>query len=243
MTILLAMILGLVASGISFVGGAFLASIAATAAHMSNAESARDYLVVGVGLCSAFLALVGTIILTLRRRGITSVSGVLGGLGGSVAGIVGVAALGIGLYASSQPQMLGRNGAKLRLEFQIQAPQNSPLPEIATTQMQLQTGQSVTDGSWYVDQKELADGRPAQSGSVQLFFRDPRRQLALRLPNHEAQIFRLRLPADPTSLRYKQWSEWQMADLVESPGATAPAQVAPEKAFLIRYQIVTSEQN
>ena len=234
MTILLAMILGLIAAAVSFVGGAFGASLIASATHMSNVESTRDYFVVSVGLCSSFLALISTIILTLRRRGITDAGGVLGGTGGAIAGIVGVAALGIGLYASSQPQSFGHGGSRPRLEFEIQPPSGASLPDLAATQAELHTGLTVTDGSWDQD---------GSTGSVQLDFRTPRRLLALRLPNREVQLFRLRLPSDPTGDKYRQWSDWQLADLVDGAGRTEPAPLAPEKAFKIRYQIVQpSEQ-
>jgi hypothetical protein len=238
MTILVAMLLGLIGGAISFFLGAAAASVIASATHMSNMEGARGYFAVAIGLLTGIVGMIVTMALTVRWRGAASFAGGLGTTLASLGGLVLLAAAGVGIYYISIPHPIHRNGPPVYLKFEIAPPPGGTAPNIATWEVELDTDKNVMNGYWDRDTRGEQSGRSVVSGRVELYYRTSQRMLVMKMPDREARIFRLRLPADPTAARFRQWSEWRKADFADSPGQNGPTAKAQD--YQVRYLIETN---
>lgn len=238
MTILVAMVLGLIGGAISFFLGAAAASVFAGATHMSNMEGARGYFAVAIGLVTGIVGMIVTMVLTVRWRGAASLTAGLGITFASLCGLVLVAAAGVGIYWFSTPHPIHRNGPPVYLKFEIAPPPGGVAPDLSTWEVELDTDQNVASGLWDRDAHSERIGRPVVAGRVELYFRTKQRLLVMKMPDKEARIFRLRLPADPTAAKFRQWSEWRKADFADSPNQNGPA--PKDQDYQVRYLIETN---
>jgi hypothetical protein len=157
-------------------------------------------------------------------------------------GIVAVTVLGIWLYDQSQPHYLQPASAPPQLQFQILPPAGTVLPaDFVGFELVLQTSRSSNDALWNRDEMQEFRGQRMLCGFVQLLLRITPRDLALTLPSGEVRVFRLRLPADPTSGKFRAWSDWRKADVAATKGQSIP--VPPGADYQIRYRVVTHEGN
>jgi hypothetical protein len=88
----------------------------------------------------------------------------------ALAGIAALMAISIAFYYSSHDHPTV-NGASPILDFELQAPPNSELPDRASVQIRLQAGGSRADGWWDDKQIEQVNGRPVLTGHLQLYLR------------------------------------------------------------------------
>jgi hypothetical protein len=58
----------------------------------------------------------------------------------------------------------------------------------------------------------------------------------LKFPGLEDRIFRLKLPANPMSAKYRAWSEWQSPDFVAKAGEQ-PSRPSGGNEYQIRYRM------
>jgi hypothetical protein len=233
MPILVAMFYGLIAGVVGFLVGAFAAAAIASATHMSNMEGAQGYFAAGIGIATAVLAFLVTVVWTLRSRGVGSILGILGGTLGSIVGIAAVGALGIGLYWMSVPHILPRPSP--HLEFEIAPPPNAGLPDVAQSEIELQTNRNRMPGYWNTNGQHAG----VLAGWVELYYATSQRMVVITLPNKDVLIFPVRLPANPTAQKYRHWSEWQKAEFAAIAGPGQPQRTSAGNAFQIRYQVDT----
>jgi hypothetical protein len=238
MTILFALLFGLAGGVAGFLAGALVSGVIAGAMHMSNMEGARGYFAVAVGLLTGVIGMVLSIILTLRWRGVTNLAGVLGGSLATIGGLIALAAAGVGLYYISIPHPIHRGGPPVYLKFEIVPPAGGQAPDLATWETELNTDKNSMPAYWDRDAHDQLNGRPVAAGRVELYYRTTQRLLVMKMPNREARIFRLRLPADPTGSKFRQWSDWRKADFADAPGQDHPA--PKDSDYSIRYLIETN---
>src|SRR5207302_3564167 len=89
------------------------------------------------------------------------------------------------------------NGAPPVLNFELQAPPHTVLPDPKNVQVRLQAGKGGADGMWNDRQTEQVDGRPVLTGHMQLYSRTSDRLLVVGLPGDVNHLFKLKLPASP----------------------------------------------
>lgn len=193
-----------------------------------------------MGIVVGLVAMVGTIALALRWRGVTSWVAVAGQTATSLLGIALLAAAGLGLYWMMQPHALSRNGPTPLLEYQVKAPAGVQWNDPFGVEVHLDTPENRADGAWNREKTTEVEGARVWQGYVQMYYRTSGRLLVLHLPNREDQIFRLRLPSNPMGKKYRTWSEWRRADFGAGP-ERGPGPLDAGKSFLVRYQVETYE--
>ena len=242
MNVLIAMLAGLAGALVGAFLGFMAASAYASATHMSTMEGAAGYFAASIGLIVGFLCMVGAMVGTLMWRGASLQSA----LSGSAMGFVGIAALtvlAVGAWYAVQPHILGRNGPTPLLEFQIAANAGAQLPAYDQLSIELQTDRNGNDGIWRRDVEKDESGTLVRAGYVSMYFRTSQRMLVLKLPDGRVQIFKLKLPGDPSGKKYRTWSAWQNADFVDDGKEGAqPRRASAEEAYRIRYWVETYEQ-
>ncbi|HYI93428.1 MAG TPA: hypothetical protein VEX68_07785 [Bryobacteraceae bacterium] len=243
MNILWAMLGGLAGGALLCISSFFLGAWYAEASNMSNMEGARGYFAVAMGMIGAVAGLPAGIILTLRRRRNRGSAGnlVVGSLS-SVAGVVAVGILGVGIWWMMQPKILAHNGPTPLLDFEVMPSMTMKTIDLDRLVVELQTDHNGADGVWKRDHNREENGRQIFAGYVPLYFRTSQRMLVIKVPNGEAQIFRLRLASDPTGLKYRTWTDWQSPDFVDNQkGSSQPMRAVPEHSFSIRYRVETAD--
>jgi hypothetical protein len=233
------MLFGLAGAAVGFLGGALLASIASAVLHMSNFEGGRGAFAVAVGTITSVVGMIIAVVMTLRWRGVTTLTGILGGSVGALAGLAAITAAGIGLYYISVPHYIHPKGPPVYLKFQI-APPPGLTADVASWDTELHAGTNAAIGYWELDGPKEVDGRRILSGHVELHYRTRDRRLVLYLPHHEKRTFILHLPSDPTGAKFRQWSGWQKADYAEA--ATDGAATLGSN-FQIRYMVESNDQS
>jgi hypothetical protein len=126
---------------------------------------------------------------------------------------------------------LGLNPSKPEIEFEIRVPKQ----DLSNTQIELHT-----DRNQQLAQVEGAadtvGGESVLRGLLRLDYRTTDRVVVVRLPGGAQCEFRLRLVADPS--RSERFGPWHLADRVELPDASKPADKSAHDAFAIRYRVL-----
>src|SRR5438270_1825081 len=139
MNILIAMIAGLVGGALSAVVTFFINMVVCQAFHVSDREGAAGYMGAFLGLIVGLAAMILSIVVTLRYRGVAG-SAIWVQTPLALGGIVAVAALGMYAYYNSHDHPI-TNGAPPALQFQLQAPANANLPDPKSIKVELQSGE------------------------------------------------------------------------------------------------------
>lgn len=234
-TIFLTMLVALVSGAVGAFLGAAAASAYAAAVHMSNMEGGRGYFAIAIGLLVGLGLMISATVFTLYRRGARGVWLLLG-LAVTMLSLVATTAAGFGLYYLSQPQILNANAAPVQLQVELVGPANSTRDDLLALEANLNTNLNTMPVTWRKD----ADGSNSPAtieGYVELYFRTASRTIVLELPNKEKRLFALKLPANPKSPRYKEWSEWQGASFVDRPDLQNPIHASGESDYKIRYRV------
>jgi hypothetical protein len=239
-TVLVAIGFGLLGGAIAFFVGAMIAGVVAMMLHMSSMEGGSGFFAAGIGMMTGVAGMIVSIILAVRWRGGASFASVVRDSLLSLIGIVLVTAIGLWIYYESRPHYLQPASAPPQLKFQILPPAGTVVPTDNTGfAAELQTRRSGNDAVLKSDESPEVQGQRVLGGYVQLLLRISPRHLALTLPTGEVRVFRLRLPADPTDGRYREWSDWQKADVAGANGQTVPVPKGPD--YQIRYRVETHD--
>ena len=230
---------GLLGGVTGFAVSAIIAIWLAKANGVSSMEGAHGYLGMVAGIGGGLIALVLSMFLALRWQGVTNLGSLIAGTLGGGLTIFGLTAFAFGIYWLSVPKLLNRNGASPQLYFEIIPPAGFEA-EPETLKASLNCNSQERPAVYLSPEFEKSeDGKTVLSGRVELYYRASWRLIALELPDQRSILFKLWIPADPTtSAKHRKWSEWYIADEVNLPGQSQPVRVKSEAdAFKIRYRI------
>ena len=208
MNIIVALLLGLVGGGVGFGLGIVIGEALVKALSIPSREGEAGYFVVFVALATALVSLIGSILITLRWRGVRTLSGLALHSTGTLLALAGVVTAGflIHYYGSERP--LSPNGAPPRLVFQIRTPPDWQFPETGRVYAELHSPKYRPQSDVQPGTRQ-PDGRLLLEGEVEIYSRTPDRTLVLWLPGAtELPSFPVRLPANPTGARHRDWSQW-----------------------------------
>lgn len=237
MSVLRAVIGGIVGLLVGYFAAAFLSGIVMGWLGVSDFEGGRGMAAVfAFGPLGGLLGLAGGIWLGLRRGGKQPVGKALGRAGGAVLAIVAIAAGGLAIYYFSIPHHLEYDQAGASLEFELRAPAAFVLPDDPyKIKVTLDTDLNQQPAIW-LDPALRQDGdQQVLSGTVELYYRTSSRLLVFRFPDGRDRIFRLGLAAKPDPA--DGWSEWRTVDFVGVPGQSQAAKPGPEDPFVLRYKV------
>jgi hypothetical protein len=158
MNVLIAMLDGLAGGALGAATSFFITIGLCQALNVSNREGASGYLGMAVALVMGLAAMILSIVMTLRYRGVTA-GAFWAQAPLALVGIVAIAGIGMFVYYNSHDHPI-TNGAAPALQFQLQAPPNASVPDPKSIKVELQAGQSRADAWW-------DDGPAAQADGVQ----------------------------------------------------------------------------
>src|SRR5262245_51146781 len=226
---ILAGIIG-IAAGL-FLGFALGAALAA-AFHVSSFEGGAGYFAAAIALLVTCIVAPGLILLTLYWRGTRGLYLFVGLIAVCLSlGLITVS--GFGIWYASQPHVLNINGPTPLLEFEVKPPAGQSVETLANVQPELDTDRNTMPGYWHTDAPESPSMR---AGYVELYFRTSQRLFVLKFPSQEDRIFRLKLPANPMSAKYRAWSDWQSPDFVAKAGEQ-PSRPSGGNEYQLRYRM------
>jgi hypothetical protein len=237
MTILRAVIGGIIGLLVGYFAAAFLSGIVMGWLGVSDFEGGRGMAAVfGFGPLGGLLGLAVGIWLGVRRGGTQPVGKTLGRAGIALLAIVALAAGGLALYYYSIPHRLEYDEAGASLEFELRAPAGFVLPDDPNKiEVTLDTDLNQQPATW-TDPTLRQDGdRQILSGTVELYYRTSSRLLVFRFPDGQDRIFRLGLAAKPDPA--DGWSDWRPVDFVGQPGQAETVEPGPEDALELRHRV------
>ena len=223
---ILAGIIG-IAAGL-FLGFALGAALAA-AFHVSSFEGGAGYFAAAIALLVTCIVAPGLTLLTLYWRGTRGLWLFVGLIAVCVSlGIIAVS--GFGIWYAGQPHVLNINGPTPQLEFEVKPPAGRSVETLADVQPELDTPRNrmPMPGYWHTDAPQDPGVR---AGYVEVYYRTSQRLFVLKFPGGEDRIFRLQLPANPMSPKYRAWSDWKKPDFIAKGGEQ------PHPSTGIDYQI------
>ena len=237
MSILRAVIGGILGLALGYAGAAFLSAIVMGWYGVSDFEGGR-----GMGAAFVFgpmgglLGLIGGIWLGLRLGGKQPVGKALKGAGIALAAIVAIAGAGLAIQYYSIPHRLEYDQAGASLEFELRAPAGfAPAGDPRVIEVTLDTDLNQQPATWHDPALRQEDGRQVLSGEVELYYRTSQRLLVFRLPDGRDRIFRPALSAKPDP--EAGWSGWRAVDFVGLPGQAQTAKPGPEDPLELRYRV------
>jgi len=204
-----------VAAGLGL--GLALGSVLASAFHVSSMEGEAGYFAVAIALIVALIVTPTSILLTLYWRGVRTIWLFIGLIAVCLS-IFAITAAGFGLWYVRQPHILSLADVEPELDTD-----RNPMP---------------MPGYWHTD---AAENSGVRAGYVELYFRTSQRHFVLKFPGREDRIFRLQLPANPMSTRYRTWSDWKKPDFVAKAGEQ-PSRPSGGNEYQIRYKVDYQER-
>lgn len=236
MSILRAVIGGIVGLLIGYFAAAFLSSIAMGWFGVSDFEGGRGMAAAfAFGPLGGLLGLVGGIWLGLRR-GAQPIGKALGRAGIALLMIVAIAAGGVALYYYSIPHRLEYDQAGASLEFELRAPAAFALPDDPyKIEITLDTDLNQQPAIWLDPALRQDANWQVLAGTVELYYRTSSRLLVFRFPDGRDRIFRLALAAKPDP--ELGWSDWHAVDFVGMSDQPQAAKPGPEDPFELRYKV------
>jgi|SRR5688572_1843747 hypothetical protein len=236
MSILRAVVGGVVGLLIGYFAAAFLSSIAMGWFGVSDFEGGRGMAAAfGFGPLGGLLGLAGGIWLGLRR-GAQPIGKAMARAGIALLAIMAIAAAGLAAYYFAIPHRLEYDQAGASLEFELRVPAGFALPEDPyKIDVTLDTDLNQQPAIWLDPALRQEDDRQILSGTVELYYRTSSRLLVFRFPDGRDRIFRLGLAAKPDPA--DGWSDWRTVDLVGLPGQPQTAKPGPEDPLALRYKV------
>jgi hypothetical protein len=162
-------------------------------------EGGAGYFAVAIAMIVALIITPSSILLTLHWRGVRRIWLFIGLIMVCLS-IVAIAAAGFGLWYLGQPHILNAHGPTPLLEFEIKPPDGQSIDSLAEVEPELDTDRNSMPGYWHNDATENTGVR---TGYGELYYRASQRLFVLKFPGHEDGIFRLSLPANPMSAKYR----------------------------------------
>ena len=236
MSILRAVIGGIVGVLIGYFAAAFLSGIVMGWFGVSDFEGGRGMAAVfGFGPLGGLLGLIGGIWLGVRRGGARPVGKALGRAGIALLAIVALAAASLAYYYAI-PHRLEYDQAGASLEFELRAPADFVLPDDPyAIEVTLDTDLNQQPAIWLDPAlRQEGDGQ-ILSGTVELYYRTFSRLLVFRLPDGRDRTFRLGLAAKPDP--GDGWSDWRPVDFVGLAGQPQTVKPGPEDPLALRYRV------
>jgi len=236
MSILRAVIGGIVGVLIGYFAAAFLSSIVMGWFGVSDFEGGRGMAAAfGFGPLGGLLGLVGGIWLGLRRAALP-IGKALGHAGIALLAIVALAAGGLALYYYSIPHRLEYDQAGASLEFELRAPAGFALPgDPYKIEVTLDTDLNQQPAIWLDPALRQEGDRQVLAGTVELYYRTSSRLLVVRLSDGRDRIFRLGLAAKPDP--EDGWSDWRAVDFVGVAGQPQTVKPGPEDPLELRHRV------
>jgi hypothetical protein len=235
--ILFGILWGIVGAAVGLGLGFVLGSVLAAAFHVSTMEGEAGYFVVAIALIVALIVTPSSILLTLYWRGVQRIW-LFVGLITVCLSIVAITAAGFGLWYMRQPHVLNANGPTPLLEFEVKPLDGQSVESLAEVEAELDTDRNVMPAYWH---KDLAENAGVRSGYVEVYYRTSQRLFVLKFPGREDRIFRLQLPVNPMSTRYRTWSDWKKPDFVAKAGEQ-PSRPSGGSEYQIRYRVDYQER-
>src|SRR5262245_7962523 len=231
-----AILFGILAGIVGLAAGLFLGFLLggalSAAFHVSTFEGEAGYFAAAIAVLVAAIVTPSSILLALYWRGIRGAF-LFVGLIAVCLSIVAIAASGFGIWYAGQPHVLNINGPTPLLEFEVRPPAGQSVESLANVEPELDTDRNTMPGYWHTDAPESPSMR---AGYVELYFRTSQRLFVLKFPSQEDRIFRLKLPANPMSAKYRAWSDWQSPDFVAKAGEQ-PSRPSGGNEYQLRYRM------
>jgi hypothetical protein len=231
-----AILFGILAGIVGIAAGLFLGFVLgaalAAAFHVSTFEGEAGYFAAAIALLVTCIVAPGLILLTLYWRGTRGLWLFVGLIAVCLSlGVIAVS--GFGIWYAGQPHDLNINGPTPLLEFEVKPPAGQSIESLTNVQPELDTDRNAMPGYWY---SEAPQDPGVRAGYVELYFRTSQRLFALKFPDQEDRIFRLKLPANPMRPKYRAWSDWQNPDFVAKAGQQ-PSRPSGGNEYQIRYKM------
>jgi hypothetical protein len=237
MSILRAVVGGIVGLVVGYIAAAFISDIIMGWYGVSDFEGAR-----GMGAAFVFgpiggiVGLIGGIWLGVRWGGPQPVGRSLKRAGIALSAIIAIAGAGLAIQYFSVPHRLEYDGAGASLEFEMRAPKGFALPaDISTIDASLSTQLNQQPAVWYDPPLRQEGEWQILSGSVELYYRTSPRLLVFRFPDGRDRLFRPALAAKPDP--EQGWSDWSKVDFVGLPNQPQTVKPGPEDPFELRYRV------
>ena len=235
--ILFGILAGVVGGAAGLGLGLALGSVLASAFHVSSMEGEAGYFAVAIALIVALIVTPSSILLALYWRGVRRIWLFVGLITVSLS-IVATAVAGFGLWYVRQPHILNANGPTPLLEFEVKPPDGRSVESLADVETELDTDRNVMPA---YRRKDVTENAGVRSGYVEVYYRTSQRLFVLKFPGREDRIFRLQLPANPMSTRYRTWSDWKKPDFVAKAGEQ-PSRPSGGNEYQIRYKVDYQER-
>src|SRR4026208_11603 len=213
-TILFGIIAGIIGIGAGLFLGFALGAGLAAAFHVSTFEGAAGYFAAAIALLVTCIVAPGLILLTLYWRGARGLW-LFAGLIAVCLSLGLIAVSGFGIWYAGQPHRLNINGPTPLLKFEVKPPAGQSVENLTNVQPELDTDRNAMPGYWHT---EAPENPGVRAGYVELYFRTSQRLFVLKFPGDTDRIFRLKLPANPMTAKYRAWSDWQNPDFVAKAG-------------------------
>ncbi|HSE75526.1 MAG TPA: hypothetical protein VLB05_13485 [Dongiaceae bacterium] len=237
MSILRAVIGGILGLVLGYAGVAFLSAIVMGWYGVSDFEGGRGMAAAFVfGPAGGLLGLIGGIWLVLRVGGKQPMGKALKGAGIALAAIVAIAAGGLAIQYYSVPHRLEYDQAGASLEFELRAPAGFALPaDPAGIDVTLDTNLNQQPAAWHDTALRQEGDWQILAGEVELYYRTSQRLLVFKFPDGRDRIFRPALSARPDP--GQGWSGWRPVDFVGIPGQPQAIKPGPEDPLELRYRV------
>jgi hypothetical protein len=241
MTYLFALLAAIAGGAIGAGLGMAIAGMLAPVLGISSFEGASGYFAVFIGgPIGGLLGLVLGAVLVLRKRGHHGFGAITGRLGVVLAGVILVAAAGIGILYLSQ-DIVNPNGVAPQLVFEIRLPAGAAPPTGNERPIQLETSKNRMPALMQREAMRDDGGRPVLVGLVELYYRTSRRLLTMTMPDKTDVLFDIKLPSVPK--HSPEFSPWQRAEYIGEPGQSQPRRATAADNYEIRYRADWAGEN
>ncbi|WP_119302141.1 hypothetical protein [Dongia deserti] len=236
MSILRAIVGGIIGAVVGYLAAAFLSNIVMGWYGVSDFEGGRGMAAVfGFGPIGGLAGLIGGIWLGLRLGGKQPIGRTLRRAGIALLAILAIAGAGLAIQYYSIPHRLEYDEAGASLEFELRAPASFAMPEASAIDITLDTDLNQQPGIWNDSAPHLDEDWQVLSGTVELYYRTSQRFLVFRFPDGRDRLFRPELAAKPDP--EQGWSAWRKVDFVGLPDQPQTVQPGPEDPLELRYRV------
>jgi len=232
MSIVIALVAGLLGAAIGFAGGLLIATPLATVIPVSSFEGAAGTFAVLIGLIGGATGFLLAAMLTLRyqggHRGLLAIGGRTAAI---LIGLAILAAIGIQIRLASIEHFPGANP---QMQFEVRLPANAGIAELKGIDFEMQAGSQRSGGLLRDDWLRHDGDQPVIGGLVPLYTRTSQRMLVVSLPDAPRLIFNIKLAATPRAS--KTFGDWHRVDFLDDRKPDSqPRKPGKSEGYEIRY--------